>query len=101
MLKTILYMVLCTLLPVRSELVNENFTKYQSNDLLLIVVKGNYSENYQRSLNDSESYLFLYDYMPVILYIYIYIYAHYDISYIFIIEFYFQIILFLFIGFDY
>lgn len=67
MLKTyIISMVLWPLLSVWSELVGENYHKYQSNDLIPIVEKGNYSENYKRSISNLESYLFVYDYMPVI-----------------------------------
>jgi len=50
---------------VWSELFNENFERYGSNDLIPIVLKGNYSQNYPTIINSTMSYLFLYDYLPV------------------------------------
>ncbi|VVC31854.1 Hypothetical protein CINCED_3A010771 [Cinara cedri] len=64
MLKTLLCMVLWPLLLVWSELAGNKYANYQSNDLTPIVIKGNYSVPYTFSLNNLESYLFIYDYMP-------------------------------------
>lgn len=57
--------VLFGLSSVWSELFNEEFVRYGSNDLIPIVLKGNYSQNHQKIINNNISYLFLYDYMLV------------------------------------
>lgn len=44
---------------------SEQYASYKSNDLIPIVLKGNYSQNYPKTINNTVSYLFLYDYMLV------------------------------------
>lgn len=43
----------------------EKYASYKSNDLIPIVLKGNYSQNYPTIINSTVSYLFLYDYLLV------------------------------------
>lgn len=43
----------------------EKYANYKSNNLIPIVVNGNYSDTYSFNINNTESYLFLYDYIPV------------------------------------
>lgn len=74
MSKSILFVVIGLLSLVWSELLDDKCTNYRTNDLIPIVKKGNYSTPYTCVINDSESYLFLYDYLPVKLYIQTYFY---------------------------
>lgn len=74
MSKSILFYIIGLLSLVRSELLDDKYTNYRTNDLIPIVKKGNYSTSYTCVINDSESYLFLYDYIPVKLFISSYFY---------------------------
>lgn len=77
MSKSILFIIIGLSSLVWSELVDDkcaNTTNYRSNDLIPIVKKGIYSTPYTCIINDSVSYLFLYDYMPVKLYTKSYLY---------------------------
>nr|QEI10617.1 SID1 [Myzus persicae] len=56
--------VIFGLASVWSELISGKYASYKSNDLIPIVLKGNYSQNYPTIINNTLSYLFLYDYMP-------------------------------------
>lgn len=47
------------------EIVSEKYTKFGTNDLIPIVLKGNYSQDYSTAINNNVSYLFLYDYLMV------------------------------------
>jgi len=60
-----IFIVIFGLSSVWSELFSENVEMYGSNDLIPIVLKGNYSKNYPQIINNTMSYLFLYDYLPV------------------------------------
>lgn len=59
-------LVIFGLLSVHSDSVSEKYdANYRSQNLIPIVVKLNYSESYTYNVNNTESYLFLYDYMKV------------------------------------
>ncbi|CAI6349746.1 unnamed protein product [Macrosiphum euphorbiae] len=55
--------VIFGLSSVWSELISGQNASYKSNDLIPIVLKGNYSQNYPTIINNNVSYLFLYDYI--------------------------------------
>lgn len=61
--KSVVFVIFGLATLVRCELVGTNGG--WSNDLVPIVKKGNYSIQYNNVINDSVSYLFLYDYLPV------------------------------------
>lgn len=58
-------LVIFGLLSVQSDSVSEKYANYKSQNLIPIVVKLNYSEPYTYNVNNTESYLFLYDYIKV------------------------------------
>jgi len=60
MFKPIFFVLFGLLTLILSESIDEQFSNYKVKDLNLIVIHGENSKNYEFSINNTESYLFIY-----------------------------------------